>query len=94
MCDGATDAVIIEKECVFVLFVDPDDFAPSMTFFPLKDVSSQYAKGTETAIGQAFAENDLSHLVFRMVFFASDGANVNSVLKSGLITQFQESGLH
>ena len=29
-----------------------------------------------------------------MVFFASDGANVNSGLKSGLITQFQENGLH
>ena len=27
-------------------------------------------------------------------FIASDGANVNSVLKSGLITQFQGSGLH
>ena len=29
-----------------------------------------------------------------MVFFASDGANANSGLKSGLITVFQENGLH
>ena len=54
----------------------------------------QNAKGIETAIRQAFVENYLRHLVFRMVFFASDGANVNSGLKSGLITQFQENGLH
>ena len=50
LSDGAADAVIIEKECVFVLFVDPGDFTPSMIFFPLKDVASQDAKGIETAI--------------------------------------------
>ena len=60
---------IIKKERVFVLFVDPRDFALSMTFFSLKDVPSQDAKGIETVIRQAFAENDLSHLVFRMSFF-------------------------
>ena len=58
-----------QKRRVFVLFVDPDDFAPSMTFFSLKDVPSQDAKGIETVIRQAFAKNDLSHLVFRMSFF-------------------------
>ena len=60
---------IIKKERVFVLFVDPRDFALSMTFFSLKDVPSQDAKGIETVIRQAFAENDLSLLVFRMSFF-------------------------
>ena len=62
LCDGAKDAAIIEKECVFVLFVDPDNFTPSM--------------------------------ICLFVFLASDGTNVNNGLKSGLITQFQESGLH
>ena len=55
MWDRATDAGIVEKECVFVLFVDPDDFTPSMTFFSLKDVPNQDAKGVETVIRQAFA---------------------------------------
>ena len=45
LCDGATDTAIVEKECAFVLLVDPDDFTPSMIFFSLKDVSSQDAKG-------------------------------------------------
>ena len=58
--DRATDAAIIEKECVFVLFVDLDDFPPSMTFFSLKDVASQDAKEIETAVRHAFAGNDLS----------------------------------
>lgn len=93
LCDGATDAAIIEKECIFVLFVDPDTFLPTMTFFELKDVPSQDAPGIETAIREAFVENGLPHLLDRMVFFASDGTNVNSGLKSGLITVFQEKGL-
>ena len=33
LCDGAKDAAIIEKECVFVLFVDPDNFTPSMIWY-------------------------------------------------------------
>ena len=93
LCDGVTNAAIIEKECVFVLFVDPDNFTPSIPFYSLKDAPSQNAKGIETAIRQAFVENDSSHLVFCMFFFASDGANVNSGLTSGLVTLFQKSGL-
>ena len=48
----------------------------------------------KTAIKEAFAENDLSHLVFSMFFFASDGANISSGFKSGHVTQFEESDLH
>ena len=65
-----------------------------MTFFDLKDKPSQDALGIETAIREALTENGLSHLLDHMVFFASDGANVNSGLKSGLITLFHEKGLH
>ena len=69
LCDGATYAAIVDKDYVFVLFVDPDDFIPRMIFFSLKDVPSQNGKGIETAIRQFFAETDLSHLVFCMCFF-------------------------
>ena len=93
LCDGATDVAIIEKECIFILFLDPDNFSPSMTFFSLKDVPSQDAEGIESAIRDAFTENGLSHLLFRMVFFSSDGASVNSGLKHGLIAQFHKNGL-
>ena len=63
LCDGSTDAAIVEKECVYVLFVDPDTFEPSLTFFSLKDVPSQDAEGIEIAIRIAFIENDLPHLI-------------------------------
>ena len=59
LCDGETDAAVIEKEGVFVLFVDPDDITLSLTFYSLK---------VAQVIKQVFAENHLSHLVFRTVF--------------------------
>ena len=69
-------------------------FHTKYDIFSLKDVPSQDGKWIETTIRYAFAENDLWHLVFHVFFFGSDGANVNSGLKSGLITQFQETGLN
>ena len=51
------------------------------------------SKGIETAIREAFIENDLSHLMDRMVFFTSDSTSVNSGLEIGLITHFQENGM-
>ena len=69
LCGGANDTAIVENKCAFVLFVDPGDFTPIMTFFSLQDVWSQDANGIGTAIRKIFAENDLSHLVFCIVFF-------------------------
>ena len=69
LCDGSTDAAIVKKECIFVLFVDSDTFQPTMTFFALKDVPSQDAVGINKTIREAFVENDLAHLMDRMVFF-------------------------
>ena len=39
LCDGSTDSAIIEKECIYILFVelDPDTFEVTVTFFSLKD---------------------------------------------------------
>ena len=81
------------------MFVDLGNSTPSMTFFSLKDVPHQDAKGIGTASRQASAEHDLSYLVFSVcvcvcVCFVSDSASVNSGIKFGLITQFPESGLH
>ena len=69
LCDGSTDSAIVEKECIYVLFVDPDTFEPTMSFFSLKDVPSQDATGLETSIRAAFDENGLPNLMDRMVFF-------------------------
>ena len=38
---GTTDAAIIEKECIYILFVDHDEFKPKLLFFALKEPISQ-----------------------------------------------------
>ena len=43
-CDGSTNIAVIEKECIYILFADPDNFQPKLTFLSLKDLPS-YANG-------------------------------------------------
>ena len=50
LCDGSTDSAIVEKEVVYVLFANPDNFAPSLTFMLLVSLESQDAKGVKKAI--------------------------------------------
>ena len=86
LCDGSTDSGVVEKECIYVLFVDPDTFKPNVTFFSLKDVPSQDAEGIHRAIKAAFKDAGLEHLLKKVVFLGSDGASVNTGVKNGLIT--------
>ena len=39
-CDVSTDVAIIEKECIYILFADPDNFQPKLTFLSLQDLLS------------------------------------------------------
>ena len=43
-CDRSTNVAVIEKECIYILFADPDNFQPKLTFLSLKDLPS-YANG-------------------------------------------------
>ena len=85
LCDGATDSAVVEKETIFVLFVDPDTFYPVISFFSMKSIPSQDARGVHSAIVSSFEEEGLEVLLDRVVFLASDGASVNSGVKNGLI---------
>ena len=60
LADRATDAVLIEKEVMYILFVDPDEFKPSLEFLWLKSVASQDAQGIISAIVDAFQDCDIS----------------------------------
>ena len=31
-CDGSTDSAVIEKECIYIMFCDPDTFEPVLKF--------------------------------------------------------------
>ena len=77
-CDGSTDSAVIEKECIYILFVEPFEFEPTLSFIALKDVPSQDADGIKSAIMKAFDDIGMPELKDRMVFLANDSASVNS----------------
>ena len=78
LSDGSTDAAIVESNVFLSYLLIQICFNLLMAFFALKDVPSQVAvsKGIETATREAFIENDLSHLMDRMMFFTSDGTSI------------------
>lgn len=90
LVDGATDAALIEKEVVYILYVDPDEFKTSLEFISLKSVASQDAPGITSAIEHAFQDCDILEKLQRIVFFESDGTAVNSGLRAGVISFLQQ----
>ena len=89
LADGATDAACIEKEVIYILFVNPDDFKASLAFLSLKSVESQDAQGITSAIIDAFKKCGIEEKLQRIVFFESDGTAVNSGLRAGVISLLQ-----
>ena len=78
LCDGLTDSAVIEKECIYVMFIDPDTFRLMCSFLSLQDPPSQDASRIHEAVKTAFADNGLDDVLDKLIFFASDGASVNS----------------
>ena len=77
---------MVEKECIYVLFADPETFHLTISFFSLRNPPSQDAEGIFSAVKKAFADEGLEHPLINIVFLASDGASVNSGIKKGLIS--------
>ena len=92
-CDGTTDSAVIEKECIYILLVEPFEFKPTLSFIALKDIPSQDADGIKSVIMKAFDDIGMPELKDKMVFLASVGASVNSGIKTGLATKFCEDGI-
>ena len=90
LCDGSTDSAIIEKECIYLLYVDTNTFTPQLSFLSLQSPLSQDAIGIFNAIRNALEEKSLNEIFEKIVFLCSDGASVNSSLKRGLISCFKE----
>ena len=88
-CDGSTNIAVIEKECIYILFADPDNFQPKLTFLSLKDLPSQDANRIMSAIIEAFNDVQMPFLKYKLVYLASDGATVNSGTKAGLAVKFR-----
>ena len=75
------------------MFVEAFEFKLTLSFIALKDVPSQDADGIKSAIMKASDNIDMPQLKDRMVFLVSDGASVNSGIKTGLATKFREDGI-
>ena len=68
--------------CIYILFVEPFDFEPTLSYIGLKDGPSQHAGRIKSAIMKASDGNAMPELKDRMVFLAGDGASVNSGIKN------------
>ena len=91
LCDGSTDNSVTEQEVLYVIFVDPETFKPTIKFLEVVTPSdSQDAPGLKDAITATFKKHSLESVLKKMVFLGSDGASVNSGKNSGLIKLFQE----
>ena len=44
LCDGPTGSVVVQKECVYVFFADPENFHLTILFLSHRDSSSQDTK--------------------------------------------------
>ena len=93
LCDGSTNSAVIEKECIYTLFVDPNSFEPKLTFFSLEDAPSKDADGLISAIETAFKKHGLEEVLGKMGFLCSDGASVNSGLIGGVAAKFRNKDL-
>ena len=92
-CYGSTDSAVIEKECIYILFVEPFEFKPTLSFIALKDVPSQDAGGIKSAIMKAFDDIGMPELKDRMVFLASNDTSVKCGIETGLATKFRKDGI-
>ena len=91
-CDGSTNVAVIEKECIYILFADPDHFQPKLTFLSLKDLPSQDANRIISAIIESFNDVQMPFLKDKLVYLASDGVTANSGTKGSLAVKFREGG--
>ena len=75
---------VIEKEGIYVLFVDADDFEVKTCLFSLQSLGSQNANGTFSETKTAISENNPQKKMANVVFMTSDGSSVTTGLKIGL----------
>ena len=75
LCDGSTDVSNIEKELVYVTFLDTSSHVKTQLFF-IKDDEFVHAKGLTKQLITSFSDVGVD-LKTRLVGFCADGASVN-----------------
>ena len=69
----------------YVQFVEPSSIKINVAFLSLQDLPSQNASSAYEVIKKAFTEVGLDTYLDKTVFWALEGAAVNTELKNGLI---------
>ena len=87
--DGSNDTSAIEKELIYVMYVNSSG-KPECRFFGLKDVVDVTATGVKTTLMQTFNEVGISDLSHKTVCLCVDGAAVNLGVRHGLAALLQE----
>jgi len=90
LVDGSTDCSVLEKELVYVRFVDCEGLV-STKLLAMKNAEAANADGLLNALTQSFLDNGLDNYKERLIGFMSDGASVNFGQKAGLLTKLRES---
>ena len=70
LCNGSKDSSVIEKECIYVQFVEPSSMKINVAFLSLQDLPSQDASGIYEAIKKAFTEVGLETCLDKLFFFS------------------------
>ena len=81
------------KKSAFIFCLLNHSNKSRLSFIALKDVPSQDADGIKSAIMKAFDDIGMPELKDRMVFLASNSANVNNEIKTGLATKLCKDGI-
>ena len=68
LCTGSKDSLVIEKECIYVQFVEPSSMKINVAFLSLQDLPSQDASNINEAIKKAFTENGLGTCLDKIAF--------------------------
>ena len=68
LCNGSKDLLVIEKECIYVQFVEPSSMAINVALLSLRDLPSQDASDIYEAIKKAFPEVGLETCLDKIVF--------------------------
>ena len=73
--DGSTDNRVTEQEVLFIIFVHPETFKPTIKFLEVvKPSDSQDTPGLKDAITATFKKHSLEAVLEKMVFLGSHGA--------------------
>ena len=77
---------------MYIIFLDPDTHEVQLKFFSLRNTISHTYEGLMETFLETFQSKGVSDVIgTKILYFAFDGATVNSSSKNGLITKMREN---